>query len=124
MTTPRNPKPRVHNKKHNTAPNDAVYVGRGSPWGNPYSHNPNSKALYFTESRERSIEMFRVHVLPHLDLEPLKGKHLVCYCKPLACHGDLLLEAAAKLENKCGLCGMTGGQHVGLACTQTYGDAG
>lgn len=85
---PRDPaKPRVHNKHRRTAPRDAVYVGRGSPWGNPY-------AIGHWGTREEVIELYRVHVLPQLDLTPLKGKHLLCYCKPAACHGDLLLKAA------------------------------
>lgn len=85
---PRDPtKPRVHNKHRRTAPADAVYIGRGSPWGNPYKIGEDG-------SRERVIEMFETRVLPYLDLTPLKGKHLVCYCKPAACHGDLLLKAA------------------------------
>jgi hypothetical protein len=88
--------PKVHNMRHNTAPSDAVYIGRGSRWGNPYSHLPRSSALYICETRERAIEMFRYHVLPTLDVTPLRGKHLVCWCKPEACHGDLLLEAANK----------------------------
>jgi hypothetical protein len=28
--------PRVHNKYHNSAPSNAVYIGRGSPFGNPF----------------------------------------------------------------------------------------
>lgn len=81
--------PRVHNKHHNTAPADAVYVGRGSPWGNPYM-------IHALRPRAVAIELFRTNVLPHLDVTPLRGKHLVCFCKPLACHGDLLFEAANK----------------------------
>lgn len=81
--------PRVHNKYHRTAPADAVYVGRGSQWGNPYVIGKDG-------TREEVIELYRIHVLPHLDLAPLKGKHLVCFCAPKACHADLLLEAASR----------------------------
>jgi hypothetical protein len=79
--------PKVHNRHHKSAPADAVYVGRGSPWGNPYVIGQHG-------TREEVIELYRVNVLPKLDLAPLRGKHLVCFCKPQACHGDLLLEAA------------------------------
>jgi len=78
--------PRVHNKHHNTAPPGSIYIGRGSPYGNPYVVDVHG-------TREEVIEMFRKYELPHLDLKPLRGKHLVCFCKPLACHGDVLLEA-------------------------------
>jgi hypothetical protein len=79
--------PKVHNKHHKTAPADAVYIGRGSPWGNPFVIGRHG-------SREEVIAAYAEHVLPHVDLKSLKGKHLVCFCKPAACHGDLLLEAA------------------------------
>ena len=81
--------PRVHNKHHATAPADAVYIGRGSPWGNPFVIGKHG-------DRAQVIELYRLNVLPTLDLAALKGKHLVCFCKPAACHGDLLLEAANK----------------------------
>lgn len=79
--------PKVHNKYHKTAPLDAVYVGRGSPWGNPFVIGKHG-------TREEVIERYRIEVLPQLDLTQLKGRHLVCFCKPKACHADLLLEAA------------------------------
>lgn len=83
--------PRVHNKYHKTAPADAVYIGRGSPWGNPYKIGVHG-------TREEVIRLFEENVLPHLDLAPLKGKHLVCFCKPKACHGDAILRAANAQE--------------------------
>ena len=78
--------PRVYNK-YTGAPHDAVYVGRGSRWGNPFR-------ISFAQSREQVIERFRCEVLPTLDVRPLIGKSLVCYCAPKPCHADLLLEAA------------------------------
>lgn len=79
--------PKVYNKHHRDASASAIYVGRGSPWGNPFRIGEHG-------SREQVIEKFRCEVLPKLDLSPLKGKDLVCYCAPKACHADLLLEAA------------------------------
>ncbi|WP_319498061.1 DUF4326 domain-containing protein [uncultured Cohaesibacter sp.] len=84
--------PCVHNKRAGTAPKGAVYVGRGSEYGNPYELGKDG-------SREDCIEKFRRHVLPKLDVRPLIGKHLVCYCAPLPCHADLLLAAARALED-------------------------
>lgn len=51
-------RPRVWNKHHKNAPADAVYIGRGSPWGNPFSHMPNSKAKSIVATREEAIELF------------------------------------------------------------------
>lgn len=79
--------PKVHNKHHGSIPNHAVYIGRGSPWGNPFVIGQDG-------TREEVIELYRRKVLPTLDVTSLRGKHLVCFCKPAACHGDLLLEAA------------------------------
>mgnify|MGYP005610208313 CR=1 FL=1 len=80
-------KPRVYNKHHGDAPQDAVYIGRGSPWGNPFVIGRDGP-------REEVIARFAREVLPKLDLRPLRGKSLVCFCAPKACHGDVLLETA------------------------------
>lgn len=82
-----NTEPRVHNKYHKTAPEDGVYIGRGSPYGNPYVIGKHG-------TREEVIRLFEIHVLPKLDVSQLRGKHLVCFCKPAACHGDLILKKA------------------------------
>ncbi|AZO51844.1 DUF4326 domain-containing protein [Mesorhizobium sp. M4B.F.Ca.ET.058.02.1.1] len=74
-------------------PEDAVYIGRGSEWGNPYVIGKH-------RTREEVIELYRTKILPYLDRTylktHLKGRHLVCFCKPAACHGDLLLKEANK----------------------------
>lgn len=60
---------------------------RPSKWGNPYHVK--------TYGRERAIELYRAMIL-RIDpnFEELRGKDLVCCCKPAACHGDVLLELA------------------------------
>lgn len=80
-------KPRVWNKYDPRTPGGAVYVGRGSPWGNPFR-------ISFAQTREQVIDRFRCEVLPTLNVEALRGKDLVCFCAPKPCHADLLLEAA------------------------------
>ena len=70
---------------------DSVYIGRGSPWGNPY------KIGVTGYTRSEVIYEFRLYAEKRLEQEPawlmpLVGKDLVCYCAPLACHGDVLLE--------------------------------
>lgn len=79
--------PRVHNKHHGTAPPDAVYCGRGSPYGNPFRIGPGM-------TRRQAIRRFVCEVLPTLDCEPLRGKDLVCFCKPKECHVDYIIEKA------------------------------
>lgn len=76
----------VHNKRAGTAPQDAVYIGRGTPWGNPF-------ILGRDGDRDTVCDRFEREILPTLDLEPLRGKDLVCWCKPARCHGDAIRAA-------------------------------
>jgi len=68
-----------------------VYIGRPSKWGNPF-------AIGRDGNREEVIIKYRDYILsqPALlkDLPSLKGKILGCWCAPLACHGDVLVEMA------------------------------
>ncbi len=73
-----------------------VYIGRGSVWGNPFSIN---EAI--GDTREVVIEKYRTHLFQQLvkgeikieQLLALQGKALGCFCKPKACHGDVLVRA-------------------------------
>ena len=91
--------PVVHNKAHGVEPADAVYIGRGSPYGNPYSSKDDTKAEFVVGSRDEAIDMFEQHVLPHLDLTPLIGKDLICFCHPKRCHGHSILRAIEAMTN-------------------------
>lgn len=74
-----------------------IYIGRGSKWGNPYSHKESSIAKYKVSSRKEAIESFERYITmgegKHLlqDLHELEGKTLGCFCKPQSCHGDILV---------------------------------
>ena len=77
----------VLNRHHGPAP-DAKYIGRGSPWGNPY--RIGAGGIY---TRDQAIWMFEREVLPLLDLTPLLGHDLLCSCAPKPCHGDPIIRA-------------------------------
>ncbi len=66
-----------------------VYIGRGSKWGNPFRIGDHG-------DREDVIEQYRkwIQTRPDLldSLEELRGKRLGCFCKPKACHGDVLID--------------------------------
>ena len=67
----------------------AIYIGRTTAWGNPYPITD-----YIT--RENAIEMFRQWANHKIKIDkdwllPLHNKDLLCHCKPLSCHGDILL---------------------------------
>jgi hypothetical protein len=80
----------VHCKKE---PFD-VYIGRPSKWGNPFKIGKDG-------SREEVIQKYRRWILANPVLvaqvpTELRGKKLGCWCKPNACHGDVLAELADK----------------------------
>ena len=79
-----------------------VYIGRGSVWGNPFSHNPgNGDGCIIVATRDEAIERYREYLLQQQDLlarlHELKGKVLGCWCKPKACHGDVLQALCERL---------------------------
>ena len=76
-----------------------VYIGRGSKWGNPFTYKQTgTKAKFVVPDRETAVESYREWITQgegrHLldSLHELKGKVLGCYCKPKACHGDVLVD--------------------------------
>lgn len=79
----------VLNKRFHYEPGGSIYIGRPSKWGNPFIIGRDG-------SREEVVAKYREYVLasPQLlaDLEELRGHDLVCYCAPLPCHGDVLLD--------------------------------
>ena len=82
---------RVLNKHHTGVPAGAVYIGRGSKWGNPFRIGPDGDRAAVIAKFERWLAD-QHHLLRALD--ELRGRDLVCFCAPLPCHGDLLLRLA------------------------------
>ena len=78
--------PKVLNKRFDDC-TGAVYCGRGSPYGNPF-------VIGMHGSRDQVCDLFEQKILPTLDVTALRGKDLVCYCAPLRCHCDSILEKA------------------------------
>jgi len=72
-----------------------TYIGRPSRWGNPFEIGLDGK-------RPVVIRKYREWIVDQPDLmaalPELAGKHLVCWCAPEACHGEILLELVAKLD--------------------------
>lgn len=95
-----------------------VYIGRPGkgltgPWGNPHvvdrecpvCNDPPHHKKVFVHSRGTAVEEFRKEMMKVVQdhkllakhsIEQLRGKTLVCFCKPLPCHGDVYVEI---LEN-------------------------
>jgi len=76
-----------------------VYIGRGSPWGNPYVIGADG-------DRDEVIRKFKYDFdrgflkISKEDVIRLKGKVLGCHCKPAACHGDVIAEYLNSLDEK------------------------
>ena len=99
-------------------PAGAVYVGRPTRWGNPYSEKGISeygfqrgeKSLYLVTRRRAAVALFARDCLDramHSPREfeewiaPLRGKDLACWCRPgQECHADVLLALANRRERE------------------------
>ena len=73
-----------------------VYIGRGSKWGNKFVIGKDG-------NREEVIRKYREWIMQNKELlnslHELKGKKLGCFCKPQACHGDVLAELVNNLNS-------------------------
>lgn len=90
--------PKVYNRHHETAPKGAVFVGRGSPWGNPF-------IIGIDGNRRECIRKFANMLLGNKTMikkvrEELRGKDLICYCSPKGCHATILLQVANAPEKR------------------------
>lgn len=86
---------------------NAVYINRGTPWGNPYIISIDGDrdrvcdaymewlARWIEYKEEVKIQVgARVYsnkwVVENLSL--LTGKNVICWCAPARCHGDTLIK--------------------------------
>lgn len=84
--------PKVYNRRYETPPEGSISIDRGTKYGNPFVIGVNG-------TRQDVLEKYKIYLKSNPELiedikKELKGKNLVCWCKPLACHGDILLEIA------------------------------
>lgn len=82
---------KVLNKHTSGLTADAVYIGRGSKWGNPFRMGPDGDRSAVIIKHEAWLRT-QTHLLRAIG--ELRGRDLVCFCAPAACHGDLLLRLA------------------------------
>lgn len=91
--------PRVLNKRTHGIPKGAVYVGRPTKWGNPFSHQAGTLAKYKVATRDEAVDAYERYLRENPELmeaakRELRGKDLVCWCAPLRCHADVLMKYA------------------------------
>src|SRR6185503_1980934 len=105
----------VVNRHTYAGPKDAsyIYIGRGTPLGNNWSHIPGTQAQYQVATRDIAIEQYRqwlwnqiktgkgpvVTALNQLKERATQGEKLTlaCSCSPEACHGDVIKGAIEHL---------------------------
>lgn len=73
-------------------PENTVYVGRPTKWGNPF---PLSEFGPHLAVRKFRLRLVGLQAIGASSLAELRGKNLACWC-PLnqLCHADVLLELA------------------------------
>jgi Domain of unknown function (DUF4326) len=76
---------------------DGVYIGRGTKWGNPFVITKEC-------TREQAVAKYRAALWKNKQLlgevVELRGKSLLCFCAPQACHGHVLVAALAWLDSQ------------------------
>ena len=82
---------KVLNKHTAGSHSGAVYIGRGSKWGNLFRIGIDGDRAAVIAKYESWLRN-QHHLLRALD--ELRGRNLLCFCAPKACHGDVLLRLA------------------------------
>src|SRR5215216_106419 len=92
--------------------NSYIYIGRGTPLGNQWSHVTGTAATHKADTREKAVSRFNDWLAAQIDkgegpvfkaLQQIKERaaigeqiKLVCSCVPELCHGDVV-KAAVEL---------------------------
>jgi len=74
----------LNNRRDKISPRTTTYIGRGSLYGNPFVIGTDG-------DRDSVCDQYEKEVLPTLNLLPLFGRNVVCYCSPARCHGDSII---------------------------------
>ncbi len=86
--------------------NSYIYIGRGTPLGNQWSHTPGTAAAHKVETREDAVSKFHEWLSSQIDkgegpvfraIQQIKERvaigeqiKLACSCVPQLCHGDVI----------------------------------
>ena len=73
-----------------------VRIDRRTRWGNPFRLGQDGGCAEVIELYRRHLwRRIRAGEIPLADLAALNSATLLCHCRPLRCHGDVLASAAA-----------------------------
>lgn len=87
--------PQVLNMRASGVPDGAVYVGRPTKYGNPFT--------IAKHGRDNAVGLYEEWIKTKIAMDPefhkqlihdLRGKDLVCFCAPSACHAEVLMRIA------------------------------
>lgn len=81
-----------------TPPPDAVRIDRSTKWGNPFHLSDEGQRVKVVTKYENWL-MDQSELVRDARAE-LAGKHLLCWCAPRICHGDVLLRVANRKKNE------------------------
>jgi len=89
----------INYRTYNLDKSKVTPIDRRSIFGNPY-------ILYKENDRATVIKMYETYFINKIKneskfkeaVEALKGKILGCWCTPLPCHGDVIIEYLEGLE--------------------------
>lgn len=91
-------------KKGWIKPAGAIYIGRPSPYANPYKIGSAHPLFDHPISAEEAVHLFEIELLRKiqareletiLNLERLRGHDLMCWCRlDSPCHGDIWIREA------------------------------
>ena len=87
---------RIWNKRTDrNIPRTAVYVGRPTPWGNPFViGRDGDRKTVVAKYRRWLWKRMQEGRIDRDRLAALAGKDLVCHCAPRPCHAQVLARAA------------------------------
>ena len=102
-----------HHFKGKPLPADAIFIGRPSVFGNPFSHQSNTAASHKVATRDEAVRSYAHWLAYHEDAASAREKiremaalvaagegiTLLCYCSPLACHGDIIKHHIFRIAN-------------------------
>lgn len=96
---------KIGNKHHK---NKGEYIGRGSPLGNPFiigKHGTREEVIekYSVYLKDQIVkrnaeiinELKRIYIL-----STTQNVVLLCFCKPLPCHGQVIIDVLNELHRK------------------------
>ena len=80
---------------------NTVRIDRRTKWGNPFVIGLDGDRAEVIQKYRKMLHDKRLAGTLAIDeLANLKGKQLACWCKPAACHGDVLASAAEWAHRK------------------------